>query len=105
MVESIKDRNVKTRSITMNGVVISVKADKTITVSVERIFKHAVYKKIVRHRKKYLAHDEMNKCKIGDLVKLKLVRPISKRKRWLVVDIIAAAPQKDVLSQVDEVAK
>ena len=42
---------------------------------------------------------------LGDLVKLKLVRPISKRKRWLVVDIIAAAPQKDVLSQVDEVAK
>lgn len=105
MVESMKDRNVKTRSITMNGVVISVKADKTITVSVERIFKHSVYKKIVRRRKKYLAHDEMNKCKIGDLVKLKLVRPISKRKRWLVVDIITAAPQKDVLSQVDEVAK
>ena len=105
MVESIKDRNVKTRSITMSGVVISVKADKTITVSVERIFKHAVYKKIVRRRKKYLAHDEKNKCKIGDLVKLKLVRPISKRKRWLVIDIIAAAPQKDVLSQVDEVAK
>jgi len=105
MVESIEDRNVKTRSITVSGVVVSVKADKTVTVSVERIFKHTAYKKIVRRRKKYLAHDETNRCKVGDLVKLKLVRPISKRKRWLVVDVIAAAPQKEVLPQVDEVPK
>jgi small subunit ribosomal protein S17 len=105
MVETMKEKSVKKRTITMNGAVVSVKADKTVTVSVERIFKHRVYKKIVRRKKKYLAHDEKNKCKVGDQVKLKLVRPISKRKRWLVVDIVSVAPQKEMLSELNEVAK
>ena len=77
------------------GEVISAKADKTISVSVERIFQHPVYKKIVRKKRKYLVHDEQNRCKPGDSVRIKLVRPISRRKRWLLVDIVSTAPAKD----------
>jgi len=83
--------------IVLTGEVISTKADKTASVNVERIFQHPVYKKIVRKRKKYLVHDEHNKCKPGDVVRIKLVRPISKMKRWLLVDIVSTAPVKEVL--------
>jgi len=78
------------------GEVISAKADKTISVNVERSFQHAVYNKIVRKKKKYFAHDENNKCKPGDVVKIKLVRPISKNKRWLLVEVLSTAPVKEV---------
>ncbi len=88
----------KTNSgITLTGQVVSTKADKTVSVSVERVFQHPVYKKIVRKKKKYLAHDENNKCKSGDVVKIKLVRPLSKLKTWLVVEHISSAPGKEVL--------
>lgn len=73
------------------GDVISARAEKTASVSVERIFQHPVYNKIVRKKKKYLVHDEHNRCKPGDRVKIKLVRPISKRKRWLLVDILSVS--------------
>ncbi len=86
----------KKREIVLQGEVISAKADKTISVNVQRIFQHPVYKKIVRKGKKYLAHDEQNKCKPGDVVKIKLVRPISRRKRWLIVEIVSTAPSKEV---------
>lgn len=82
---------------TLTGQVISTKADKTITVSVERVFQHTIYKKIVRKKKKYLAHDETNKFKEGDVVKIKLVRPLSKQKRWLAIELISSAPGKEVL--------
>jgi small subunit ribosomal protein S17 len=94
-------------SLTMMGVVTSTKADKTVSVNVERIFQHPVYKKIVRQKKKYLAHDNENKCKLGDVVRIKMVRPLSKRKKWLVIDIISSAPEKakDIpLLKNDEVA-
>ena len=80
------------KNIYMTGIVEGDKAEKTISISVERIFQHSVYKKIVRVKKKYLAHDEKNSAKAGDLVKVKLVRPISKKKRWLLVDILTKAP-------------
>ena len=86
----------KKRDIVLYGEVISAKAEKTVSVNVERIFQHPVYKKILRRKKKYLVHDASKKCKVGDLVKIKLVRPISKRKRWLVVDIVSTAPRKEV---------
>lgn len=86
----------KKSDILLTGEVTADKAEKTVAVNVERIFQHPVYKKIVRKKKKYLAHDEANKCKSGDVVKIKLVRPISKRKRWLVVDIVSTAPKKEV---------
>lgn len=81
----------------MTGEVVSTKADKTVSVNVERIFQHPVYKKIVRKKKKYLVHDEHNKCKPGDVVRIILVRPISKHKRWLLVDIVSTAPAKEVV--------
>ncbi len=82
---------------TLTGQVVSTKADKTISVVVERVFQHPVYKKIVRKKKKYLAHDETNKCKKGDVVKIKLVRPLSKNKRWLMTELVSAAPGQEVL--------
>ena len=69
----------------LQGVVTSDKADKTVTVRVERRFTHPIYKKTVRSSKKYAAHDEDNKCKVGDVVKIVESRPISKSKKWAVV--------------------
>lgn len=69
----------------LQGVVVSNKADKTVTVKVERRVTHPVYKKIVRVSKKYAAHDELNRCQIGDKVKIEESRPISKTKSWVVL--------------------
>jgi len=69
----------------LQGVVTSDKADKTVTVKVERRYTHPIYKKTVRSSKKYSAHDEQNKCKVGDVIKIIESRPISKTKKWAVV--------------------
>jgi len=69
----------------LQGVVVSDKMDKTVTVQVERRFKHTLYKKFIRRSKKYAAHDETNTVKVGDLVKIQECRPMSKRKKWEVV--------------------
>ena len=69
----------------MQGVVVSDKMDKTITVKVERRIMHPLYKKFIRRSKKYAAHDEANAFKVGDRVKIEECRPISKRKTWQVV--------------------
>jgi small subunit ribosomal protein S17 len=69
----------------LQGVVTSDKADKTVTVRVERRYTHPIYKKTVRSSKKYAAHDEQNKFKVGDVVKIVESRPISKTKKWAVV--------------------
>lgn len=68
------------------GKVVSNKMDKTIVVAVTRLFQHPVYKKTVKRVTKFKAHDEQNKCNIGDTVKIIAARPISKEKRWLVID-------------------
>jgi small subunit ribosomal protein S17 len=73
----------------LQGVVVSDKMDKTVTVQVERRFKHTLYKKFIRRSKKYAAHDETNAVKIGDVVKIQECRPMSKRKKWEVVIEIA----------------
>lgn len=86
----------KKKDIILTGEVVSNKADKTITVNVDRIFKHPVYLKTVRKKKKYLVHDEQNKCRPGDKVRIRLVRPISKHKNWLLMDVISTAPVKEV---------
>ena len=70
---------------TLQGVVVSNKADKTVTVKVERKVTHPVYKKIIRLTKKYAAHDEQNKFVEGDIVKIMECKPISKTKCWEVV--------------------
>lgn len=69
----------------LQGVVVSTKGDKTVTVKVERRFKHPIYKKIVKVSKKYAAHDPENSCKDGDKVDIIESRPISKTKFWVVV--------------------
>lgn len=75
----------------LQGTVVSDKNDKTVIVSVERRVMHPVYKKIIRRSKRYAAHDEANAHKIGDVVFIRECRPISKSKRWEVVDESAAA--------------
>lgn len=69
----------------LQGVVVSDKGDKTVTVRVERKITHPVYGKIVTVSKKYAAHDENNKSVTGDKVKIRECRPVSKRKRWEVI--------------------
>ena len=69
----------------LQGTVISNKQDRTITVLVERKIKHPMLKKIIKRSKKYSAHDEENKFKSGDKVKIMESRPISKLKRWVVI--------------------
>lgn len=74
------------------GVVTSSQMDKTVVVSVERAALHPLYKKVVRVRKKFLAHDDSNECGAGDRVKIAECRPLSKRKRWRVVEVVEKAP-------------
>ncbi len=81
----------KSRRKVRTGVVVSDKMDKTVTVLVERQFAHPLYKKIVKKSKKFLAHDENNDCKVGDVVKIVESRPLSRRKRWRVVEIVEKA--------------
>jgi small subunit ribosomal protein S17 len=69
----------------LQGTVVSDKTDKTITVLVERRFTHPLMKKTVRLSKKYHAHDEMNACKVGQTVRIRECRPISKTKCWEVI--------------------
>ena len=69
----------------MQGVVVSDKMDKTVVVNVERRTQHPLYKKFIRRSKKYVAHDENNTCKEGDVVQIQECRPISKRKNWEVI--------------------
>ena len=69
----------------MQGVVVSDKMDKTVTVKIEHLIMHPLYKKFIRRSKKYAAHDENNACKIGDTVSIRECRPISKRKKWEVL--------------------
>jgi small subunit ribosomal protein S17 len=79
------------RRKTRIGVVSSNKMDKTITVSVERKIKHPIYGKFLKKTKKFHAHDEANTANIGDVVRIMEIRPLSKTKRWRLVEIIEKA--------------
>jgi small subunit ribosomal protein S17 len=74
----------------LQGVVVSDKNDKTIVVLVERRLRHPVLKKTVRLSKKYHAHDETNLAKSGDVVRIEETRPISKQKKWVLLEKVAA---------------
>ncbi|MCE1228698.1 MAG: 30S ribosomal protein S17 [Firmicutes bacterium] len=74
-----------------SGIVVSNKADKTVVVKVERKFQHPLYNRTVKQSKKFMAHDETNVCQIGDVVKIVESRPLSKRKRWAVLEIVQKA--------------
>lgn len=73
------------------GVVVSDKMDKTVSVQIERMVQHKVYKKYHRVSKKFMAHDEGNSCGMGDIVTIMETRPLSRRKRWRVVEIVEKA--------------
>lgn len=73
------------------GLVISNKMDKTITVKVERRLMHPLYGKFIKRSNKFFAHDEENACNIGDLVRIMETRPLSKNKRWRLIEIIEKA--------------
>jgi small subunit ribosomal protein S17 len=75
----------------VSGYVVSNKMDKSVTVRVERVVKHPLYKKYIRRHKKYMAHDERNECQVGDRVLILESRPLSKNKRWRVSRIMEKA--------------
>ncbi|MDO4463327.1 MAG: 30S ribosomal protein S17 [Bacillota bacterium] len=76
---------------TRTGKVVSDKMDKTIVVAIEEHVKHPLYKKVVKNTYKLKAHDENNECRIGDTVKVMETRPLSKDKRWRLVEIVERA--------------
>ncbi len=84
----MKNRGIKRQ---LTGTVVSDKMDKTAVVQVERLVKHPLYKKYIRRRNKFAAHDKDNSCNIGDKVLITESRPISKLKRWRVTDILEKA--------------
>ncbi len=82
------DRNMRKTEV---GKVVSDKMDKTIVVAIENSVKHPLYKKIVKRTIKFKAHDENNECRVGDKVRIMETRPLSKDKRWRLVEIIEKA--------------
>lgn len=86
-----QDPVVRGRRRTLQGVVIGNGMEKTISVRVERVFKHPKYKKYIRRHEKYLAHDEANTANVGDTVRLVECRPLSKHKRWRMTEVVAEA--------------
>ena len=87
-VETTLDRNLRKTRV---GIVTSNKMDKSITVAVERKVKHPMYGKFVKKTTKFHAHDEKDECTIGDIVKIMETRPLSKTKRWRLVEVIEKA--------------
>jgi small subunit ribosomal protein S17 len=84
-----KEQKRKTNKV---GTVIGKKMMKTVTVLVERQVRHPLYKKTIRRRKNFLVHDEADTCKVGDVVRIIETRPISRTKRWRVLEIIGLTP-------------
>jgi small subunit ribosomal protein S17 len=75
------------------GLVTSNKMRKTIVVTVDRRIIHPLYKRVVRRSSKFLVHDEKNDCRVGDWVRIQETRPLSRRKRWRVIEVISKAAQ------------
>jgi len=79
------------------GRVVSDKMDKTVVVSVERLRRHPIYKRVVRLSSKFKAHDQENSAKVGDTVRIEESRPLSREKRWTVVEIVARGSQEELI--------
>jgi small subunit ribosomal protein S17 len=84
----VSERNLRK---TIAGKVVSDKMDKTVVVAIVDSVRHPLYKKIIKRTVKYKAHDEANECRVGDIVRIMETRPLSKDKRWRVVEIIEKA--------------
>ena len=82
----------------LTGIVVGTRMDKTAAVLVSRLKKHQIYKKYLRRQTKYLVHDPQNKCLVGDRVRIIETRPISKKKRWQVLEII----ERSVVDEINE---
>jgi small subunit ribosomal protein S17 len=78
---------------TLEGIVISTRMQKSVVVRVERQVRHPLYLKTIRKSSKFMAHDEENKCRVGDRVVIRETRPISKQKCWRVVSVLSAPQQ------------
>jgi small subunit ribosomal protein S17 len=95
----------KGRRVQKVGRVVSNKMDKTIIVVVESLKKHRIYKRTYKQTKRFYAHDEQNTCQIGDIVRIEESRPLSKLKRWAMIEIIkrgsGIVPVEEVLAEVD----
>jgi len=79
------------------GRVVSDKMDKTIVVSVERLRRHPIYKRVVRLSSKFKAHDEANSAHVGDTVRIEESKPLSREKRWTVVEIVARGSHEELV--------
>jgi small subunit ribosomal protein S17 len=86
----------ETKRKVITGSVISKKMDKTAVVAVEKLRRHPLYRKMMRKVKKYKAHDEKNEAGVGDVVKLIETRPVSKDKRWKVIEIVSKGEVPEV---------
>lgn len=75
----------------LEGRVVSDKMQKTVVVAVETTTRHPLYNKVLRRTKKYMAHDEEEACHLGDLVRIEECRPMSRRKRWKVIEVVRSA--------------
>lgn len=84
---------------TLTGTVVSDKMDKTVVVAVERLKRHPLYRRTIRRTTKYKAHDEKNECRVGDVVKLVESRPLSKEKRWRVIEVVRRGDVPEVKPQ------
>lgn len=102
---AVEQAAVKTRRQQKVGKVVSNKMQKTIVVSVESLKKHRIYKRTYKQTTRYHAHDEENTCQIGDLVRIEESRPLSKTKRWRLVEIIkrgsGIVPVNELLAEAD----
>ena len=79
------------------GRVVSDKMDKTVVVSVERLRRHPVYKRVVRLSSKFKAHDDENTARVGDTVRIEESRPLSREKRWTVVEVVARGSHEELI--------
>ena len=86
------DTQGQARKTTKVGTVVAKKMQKTVTVEVERQVRHPLYRKTIRRKQTFLVHDEAEKCKVGDVVRIIETRPISKLKRWRVLAIVGLTP-------------
>lgn len=76
---------------TKTGRVVSDAMEKSVVVAVDRLVTHPLYRKTIRRTSKFMAHDEQNECRVGDKVKIRETRPLSKKKRWIVTEILVKA--------------
>ncbi len=84
------------------GRVVSDKMDRTVVVSVERLRRHPIYKRVVRLSSKFKAHDEENSARVGDTVRIEESRPLSREKRWTVVEVVARGSHEELVDGTEQ---